>query len=493
MRAIREQQNKHLTATLILCCLAQFMVILDVSVVNVAIPAIRRSLGFSLSDVSWVINAYTVTFAGFLLLGGRAADLIGRRIVFVSGLTLFALASLVGGLSQSQGMLIGARLAQGLGGAVIAPASLSILTTTFTEPAERNRAVGLWGAMGAVGGATGALLGGLLTTELSWRWILFINVPIGLLGALATQRLVAEGRSETTQRSFDVLGALTATVGLSLLVFGLVRTGTSGWGDTTNIGLMIGGVAVLAAFLGIEGRIAKAPLMPLRIFRSRTLSVANITVAMYGASTFAMWLFVTLYLQEVLGYSALRAGLAFLPMTVATFAGSMLASRLVQRWGPKRLLIVGLGSLALGLGLFTGLPAHGSYLGNVLLASLFTAFGLGFAFVTGTIAAVSGVEPREAGLASGIVNTSRLFGGALGLAVLVAVATNRTNTQMRILGHARDALHRALVSGFDVAFWGATGIALAGALIALVALPRAPKRAPVAPPVAPAPVPEPTH
>jgi EmrB/QacA subfamily drug resistance transporter len=466
------RENKHLTATLILCCLAQFMVILDVSVVNVAIPAIRHALHFTLSDVSWVVNAYTITFAGFLLLGGRAADLLGRRIVFVSGLVLFAAASLAGGLATSQGMLIGARLAQGLGGAVIAPASLSILTTTFTNPSERNRAVGIWGAMGGAGGAAGAILGGILTTDLSWRWILFINIPIALVAALATQRLVAEGRNPNAERHFDIQGALAATIGLSLLVYGIVRTGTSGWGDTTNIVLMAAGVALLAVFLGIEGRFAKAPLMPLRIFRSRTLSAANLSILMVGGSSFAMWFFVTLYLQQVLGYSALKAGLAFLPMTLSIVAASTLASRLVQRTGPKPLLIIGLTALALGLALFTGLPVHGSYLGNILLASVLTAFGIGFSFVTGTIAAVSGADPREAGLASGIVNTSRMFGGALGLAVLAAIATSRTNHELK----AHETLHQALVSGFTVAFWAAAAIALAGAVIALIGLPRSRRR-----------------
>ena len=394
-------RNKHLTATLVLCCLAQFMVILDVSVVNVALPSIHRSLGFSENGLQWVINAYTVTFAGFLLLGGRAADLLGRRITFVSGLVLFAAASLAGGLAPNQGLLIGARLAQGLGGAVIAPASLSILTVTFTEPAARNRAVGIWGAMGGAGGAAGSILGGVLTSALSWRWTLLINVPIGLIAAVLTQRIVAEGRSQSQGRSFDLRGAVSATAGLSLLVLGVVRTDTVSWGAPSTIALLAAGVALLIGFVLNEGRFASAPLLPLRIFRSRTLSAANITILLVGAGTFGMWFFVTLYLQDVLHYSALRAGLAFMPMTVAIAASSTLASRLVQRLGAKAGLVAGLLCQAAGLALFARLPVHGRYLVDVLPGSLVLAFGIGLAFVTGAIAAVSGADPREAGLARG--------------------------------------------------------------------------------------------
>jgi EmrB/QacA subfamily drug resistance transporter len=473
-----EQPNRqHLTATLILCCLAQFMVILDVSVVNVALPSIHKALKFTEADLQWVVNAYTVTFAGFLLLGGRAADLIGRRIVFVSGLVLFALASLAGGLANSQGVLIAARAAQGLGGAVIAPASLSILTTTFTETAERNRAVGIWGAMGGAGGAAGAILGGVLTDVLNWRWILFINVPIGLIGAVYTQRVVAEGRNPERARGFDVMGAVTATVGLSLLVLGIVRTDTKGWGSPETLGLMAAGVALLAVFVFIEGKIAKSPLMPLRIFKSRTLSAANVAVVLVGAATFGMWFFLTLYLQQVQGYSPLRAGLAFLPMTICIIVGSTLASRLVQRFGPKPLLVIGMVSQSIGLLLFTRVSVGGTYVGEILLGSLLVAFGIGFAFVTGTIAAVSGVRPQEAGLASGLVNTSRMFGGALGLAALAAIAAAHT----KHLLHAAATPHAqlvALTSGFKLAFAIAAGIALTGALVALFALPSTPKRAP---------------
>src|SRR5689334_6638095 len=287
---------RHRRASLLLACLAQFMVILDVSVVNVALPSIRAGLHFSEVDLQWVVNAYTVTFAGFLLLGGRAADLLGRRRVFVGGLLLFALASLAGGLADSQGVLIAARAAQGLGGAVIAPASLSILTTTFSEGPERNRAVGIWGAMGGAGGAAGVLLGGVLTDLLGWRWILFINVPIGLLAAFFALEFIAEGRNPGGARDFDLRGALSATLGLSLVVLGIVRTDQTGWGSTETWALIVAGIALLGVFVLIEGRFARAPLMPLRIFRSRTLTASNVIMLLLGASSFGMWFFVSLYL-----------------------------------------------------------------------------------------------------------------------------------------------------------------------------------------------------
>jgi EmrB/QacA subfamily drug resistance transporter len=439
-----------------------------------------------------VVNAYTVTFAGFLLLGGRAADLIGRRIVFVSGLLLFAAASLAGGLATSQGMLIGARLVQGIGGAVIAPASLSILTTTFTETRERNRAVGIWGAMGGAGGAAGSILGGVLTDAFNWRWILFINVPIGILAALYTQRVVAEGRNPARARNFDLSGAISATAGLSLLVLGIVRTDTTGWGNASTILLMAAGVGLLIVFVAIEGRFAKAPLMPLRIYRSRTLSAANLSVVLVGGATFGMWFFLTLYLQQVLGYSPLKAGLAFLPMTLCIVAASTIASRAVQRVGPKRLLVLGLLLQAAGLLMFTSIPVHGSYVSDVLFGSLLIALGIGFAFVTGTIAAVGGVAPQEAGLASGLVNTSRMFGGALGLAILATIATSHTSSTLHSLGGSPHDVATALTSGFQLAFGVGAGIALAGALVALVGLPRGARRVAAIQPVADA-VPEVSH
>ena len=481
LRAIRDgrpnqagaEQQPHLTATLLLSCLAQFMVILDVSVVNVALPSIRLGLHFSEENLQWVVNAYTVTFAGFLLLGGRAADLLGRRRVFVSGLLLFALASLAGGVAQSQGMLIAARAAQGLGGAVIAPASLSILTTTFAEGAARNRAVGIWGAMGGAGGAAGVLLGGILTDLLSWRWILFINVPIGIGAALLTQHYILEQRDRDRDRHFDLAGAVTATLGLSVLVLGIVRTDTTGWGSAQTLGLMAAGIALILAFVAIEGRFAKAPLMPLRIWASRTLSAANAVIFLVGAAVFAMWFFMSLYLQQVEGYSPIKAGLAFLPMTLCIVAGSAFASRAVTRVGAKRLLVVGMVFQTVGLLLFTDISAGGTYLGEVLVPSLLVAIGIGLAFVPATIAAVAGVEPHEAGLASGLVNTSRLVGGALGLAILAALATAHTTSRLRAAGThlTLQVAHAALTSGFELAFLIAAVFAAIGAVIATFGLP----------------------
>ncbi len=468
-----ELPKTRLRATLLLACLAQFMVILDVSVVNVALPNIRGGLHFSEQDLQWVVNGYTVTFAGFLLLGGRAADLLGRRRVFVAGLVLFALASLAGGLANSQAVLIGARAIQGLGGAVIAPASLSILTTTFTETAARNRAVGIWGAMGGAGGAAGVLLGGILTTALGWRWILFINLPIGLIAAVAARRMLAEGRNPERHRGFDLPGAVTVTLGLSLLVLGIVRTDVTGWGSAPTLAIIAVGLALIGVFLAIEGRFAKAPLMPLRIYRSRTLSSANVVVLLTGGATFGMWFFVSLYLQQVLGYSPIRAGLAFLPMTLCIVAGSAVASRMVIRFGAKPLLVAGMIAQALGLLLFAGVSAHGSYLSDMLLPSLLVAIGIPFAFVPSTICAVAGVAPSEAGLASGLVNTSRLFGGALGLAILAALATARTNhDEHRLMHPGAQLVHTALTDGFHLAFIVAAAFALVGALVAALGLPR---------------------
>ena len=475
---------RHLSATLFLSCLAQFMVILDVSVVNVALPAIRSGLHFTEVDLQWVVNAYTVTFAGFLLLGGRAADLLGRRRVFVGGLLLFALASLAGGIADSQALLIAARALQGLGGAVIAPASLSILTTTFAEGPARNRAVGIWGAMGGAGGAAGVLLGGVITSALSWRWILFINVPIGVLAGIFAHRMIAETRGATTTRRFDFSGALAATAGLTLLVFGIVRTDVTGWGSGQTLALIGAGVVLLLAFLVIEGRFARAPLMPLRIYASRTLSAANVVVLLVGGATFGMWFFVSLYLQQVLGYSPIKAGLAFLPMTLCIVVGSTVASRIVARVGVKRLLVTGLTLQTIGLLLFGTIATHGTYLGDMLVPSLLVAMGIGLSFVPATIAAVAGVAPAEAGLASGLVNTARLVGGALGLAILAAIATAQAKSD---LSHGTMSAHAALTSGFQLAFVIAAGFAIVGGLVALFGLPRiVPRPASGAPKAAPA-------
>jgi EmrB/QacA subfamily drug resistance transporter len=433
---------------LVLCCVGQFMVILDVSVVNVALPAIRSSLGFSGADLQWVVNAYTLTFAGFLLLGGRACDLLVRRNVFNAGLALFALASLVGGLAQSQGMLIVARGIQGLGGAVVAPATLSIITSTFTEGSARNRALGAWGAMGAAGGATGVLLGGILTEALSWRWILFINVPIGAASALAAMRLIAAERPASPERrNFDLAGAITGTLGLLVLTFGIVKTEAYGWGSARTLATVGIAVVLLALFVAIEARFATAPLMPLRVFRSRQLRAANVVVLLLGSSAFSMWYFLSLYLQEVLGFSPIETGLAFLPPTIGLAATAQVAGKLLARTGAGRLLTVGMGLICAGLLLLGRVSTDGTYAGDVLVPFILAAAGIGITFVSVTVAGMAGVEPREVGLASGLINTSRQIGGSLGLAILATMATSRTAD---LAGHT--SVHAALTSGFHRAF-----------------------------------------
>src|SRR5215207_9030307 len=437
-------EERRRSLTLMLCCVAQFMVVLDVSIVNVALPSISADLGFDAASLAWVVNAYTLAFAGFLLLGGRAADLLGRREVFAGGLALFALASLAGGLAQSELTLVAARAAQGLGGAVVAPATLSILTTGFPEGPERNRALGLWGAMGAIGGASGALLGGILTEALNWRWILIVNVPIGLLLAVAALHVVRTGRRESgATRHFDLMGALTVTLGLVVLTYGIVETDEHGWGSPRTLLTLAAGIALLLAFLVVEGRVAARPLVPLRIFGSRALSAANVVVFCLGGSVFAMWYFVSLYLQQVLGYSPIEAGVAFLPMPVTIAGCTQAATRLTGRFGAGPVLAVGMALIAVGMLLFAGIASDGGYASDVLPPALVCSAGIGFSFVPVTIAATAGVDRTEAGLASGLVNTSRQMGGSVGLALLAAIATQRSDAAAGSVAHAE-----ALNDGF---------------------------------------------
>ena len=463
---------------LILCCLAQFMVILDVSVVNVALPSIREDLGFSAVDLQWVVNAYALTFAGFLLLGGRAADLLGQRKMFIFGMALFGFASLAGGLSQTQGMLIGARAVQGLGGAVVAPVTLAILTTTFSEGAERNRALSAWGAMGAAGGAAGALIGGVLTQALGWQWILFINVPIALVAIAGARRYVHDPETVGAgERHFDALGATVVTAGLVLLTFGIVRTDVEGWGSATTLLTLAGGLALLALFVLIEGRWSRRPLVPLDTFSSGTLRAANVVVFLLGSAVFAMWYFASLYMQQVLGYSPIGTGLAFLPMTAAIAIASTYAGRLVGRFGPGRILTLGMGLVAIGMVGFSFLSVGGSFLADIFWPGVITATGLGFSFVPVTIAAVTGVERSRAGLASGLINTSRQFGGALGLAVLATIASSHSATLL----HDGDSAGAALTGGFHVAFLVGAAFAAVGSVVAFTGLPARPRRKPAEP------------
>jgi EmrB/QacA subfamily drug resistance transporter len=445
--------------------MTQFVIVIDASIVNVALPSIGRHLHFSRDDLSWVVNAYTLTFGGFLLLGGRMADLLGRRRMFMLGLVLFSLASLGGGLAQSEGWLITARAIQGLGAAIVSPAALSILTNTFSEGAERNRALGIWGAVAGAGGAVGVLLGGILTSGLSWRWVLFVNVPIGIAAATFAPRLLPESRSGDEAQTFDIPGAVTVTAGLALLVYGVVQAVNDGWGSTATLLRLAGAAVLLVAFLVIELR-QRHPIMPFSIFRLRTLRGANIVGLLIGMALFSMFFFISLYLQDVLHYSAIKTGISYLPLAVGIIVSAGGASVLVTRLGFKPTLIAGLVLIAAGLLWFSRVHTPGgSYLSDVLGPSLLAAFGLGFAFVPVTIAAVTGIEPDEAGLASGLINTSQQVGGALGLAILATVANSRTQSLLHAGVHSASV---ALTKGFDRAFLVGAGFAIAGAILAAV-------------------------
>ena len=437
---------------LILLCVAQFVVVLDASIVNVALPTIGTALHFSQDSLSWVVNAYILTFGGFLLLGGRMADLLGRRRVFMGGLVLFALASLAGGLATNEGQLIAARAVQGLGAAILSPAALSILTTTFRDGAERNKALGVWGAVAGSGGAAGVLLGGVLTSGLGWEWVLWVNVPIGLAAAAIAPRLLVESRADSATRTFDAAGAFSVTAGLSVFVYALVDATRVGWGSTQTIGLLAVSALLLAAFVAIERR-SSAPLVPFSIFRSRTITGANAVGLLIGASLFSMFFFISLYMQQVLGYSAIHAGLSYLPLALTIVVSAGIASQLTTRIGYKPVLAVGMAFIGAGLIWFSQVSAHGSFLSDILGPSLLAAIGLGLAFVPNTIAAVSGVADRDAGLASGLINTSQQVGGALGLAVLSTVANSVT-------GNSHTPA--ALTNGFQSAFLAGAGIAALG-------------------------------
>ena len=445
---------------LVLLAAAQFIVVLDASIVNVALPSIGRDLEFSQENLSWVVNAYVLVFGGFLLLGGRMADLLGRRRLFLSGLILFAIASLLGGLAENEGQLIAARALQGLGGALLSPAALAILTTLYTEGAERNKAMGVWGAVAGSGGAVGVLLGGVLTEYLGWEWVLFVNVPIALTAAFLAPRLLPES-TQDGKRVFDVAGAVSVTAGISLAVYALVDANDAGWTSTQTLGLAAAALALLGAFVAIESRTSQ-PLMPFRIFRNRTVTGANVTGILVAMALFSMFFFVSLYMQQVLGFDALEAGLAYLPLSAGIIVSAGIASQLTTRIGFKPVFVAGLLLVAVGLAWFSQVSPGGSYVGDVLFPSLIAAVGLGFAFVPMTIAAVSGVSAEDAGLASGMINTSQQVGGALGLAILAAVSTATTNDAFAT--GAQQAT--ALTEGFQDAFLVGTGFALLGALLA---------------------------
>ena len=450
----------------VIVCVAQFMVVLDATIVNVALPSIQRGLRFSPSSLQWVINMYTLIFGGFILLGGRAGDLIGRKRVFAAGIVVFSGASLLNGLAQSPGMLIVGRGLQGLGGALLAPAVLSIITTTFSDGTDRAKALAIWSAIAAGGGAVGLLLGGVLTDLASWRWIFFVNVPIGAALAVATARFVPESRAELNHRTFDLPGAVSVTAGLVVLVFGIVKSNTYGWGSPKTIGLLAVGVLLLAGFLALERR-SPAPLMRLSIFRLPSLAAADVTLLLTAAAVFATFFFVSLYLQQILGYRPLRAGAAFLPFSAGIATGATVARKLVPRLGVHVVPLIGLALATGGMIVLAQLPVQGQYVSNVLPGVLPLGLGLGLTFVPMTLAGTSGVRGEDAGLASGLLNTAQQVGGSIGLALLATLATHRTNNLLHgpvTLG----SLHEARVSGFHVAFIG--GAVLLGAAWTVAAL-----------------------
>jgi EmrB/QacA subfamily drug resistance transporter len=448
---------------LAICAVAQFMVVLDVSIVNVALPQMRADLGLSITGQQWVVNAYTLTFAGFLLLGGRAADLFGRRQVFMLGLSLFTGASLIGGLAQGGVWLIAARAAQGIGGAILAPTSLSILTSIFTDMTERRRAVGVWSATAASGSAAGVLAGGVLTDLLNWRWVLFVNVPIGLVMLVMAQRVLPESRTEGPRSRLDVEGAFTITTGLALFVYGIVGTDTHSWGSTQTVIALFGGVAFLVAAFFIESRVAEEPLVPLSIFRRRSLCAANGIAVTIGAALFGMYFFVSLYLQQVVGFSPLRTGLAILPAGSMTLLGALVAPRVVAVIGAKRQLVLGPTFSAFGLLWISDLSFGASYWVHMFGPLALFGLGIGLSFVPMTLTATAGVPPKEAGLASGLINTTRQMGGAVGLAVLATLAAGTTRDDHF---SARSA-QAALTSGYDRAFLVAGLLLLVGAGLAM--------------------------
>lgn len=461
----------HKGLLLALLAMSQFVVVLDASITNVALPSIGRALDMSQDGLSWVVNAYTLTFGGFLLLGGRLADILGRRRIYMAGLILFAVASLVGGIAQSEGMLIASRAVQGLGAALLSPAALSILTATFREGAERNRALGVWGAVAGSGGAIGVLLGGLLTEYLSWRWVLLVNVPIAALAVVAAPRIAPESRDESAQgKGFDAAGAIAVTAGLAVLIYALVDANDAGWGSSQTIGLLAAAVILLASFVVIELRTA-APLVPFSFFRSRTRTGADLTGLLIGASLFSMFFFVSLYMQQVLGWDALKSGLSYLPLGITIIISAGLASQLVTKVGFKPVVITGLLFVAAGLFWFSKVSPGGTFLADVLGPSLLAAVGLGFSFVPVTIGGTHGVAGEEAGLASGLLNASQQVGGAIGLAVLGAIATAKTDSVVEA-ATGRPDMPAALAEGFQAAFLAGSLLALVGAVVAGVMIRR---------------------
>src|SRR5947208_2120084 len=446
---------------------AQFMVVLDVAIVNVALPSIKTDLHFSETSLQWVITAYSIFFGGVLLLGGRLADLLGRRRLFMAGLALFTVFSLLDGLAWSESSLIAFRSVQGLGAALLSPAALSILTTTFREGRERNLALGIWGAASGSGGAAGVLLGGALTSALSWSWIFFINIPVGLLVLAVTPWLLRESRAELAHRNFDFAGAASITSGLMVLVYAMTRATQHGWATTETIGLLAGAVALIVGFVVIELR-SKAPLLPMRIFRLRTLTASNITGLLMAGAIFSQFFLLTLYMQQVLHYSALKTGVAYVALTVSIIGFSGVAQALATRIGIRPVLTAGLALSAGGLVLYAQLPVHGHYFWDLFPAFMLSGIGLALAFVPVSIGALTGVQQSDAGVASGLINTSQQIGGAIGVAAATTIATTFTTHYVNAHPGVSALSGAALTHGFQITFYALAGIAAAGAVLAAV-------------------------
>jgi EmrB/QacA subfamily drug resistance transporter len=453
---------------LALLAAAQFMVVLDASIVNIALPSIGSALHFSQSNLPWVVNAYILAFGGLLLLGGRAADLLGRRRVFIAALGLFSLASLAGGLAQSSWELIAARVAQGMGAAALAPAALSLVTQAFQhDQREKTKALSIWGAVAGSGAAIGVLLGGVLTSGLGWRWVLFVNVPVGLLAAVLAPRVVRESRAETTTRSFDIGGGLTVTGGLTALVYALIRAQSSGWTSLSTLAMFTAAATLLAAFAVIESRV-NAPLVPFRIFRLRTISGANAVALLSGAALISMFFFLSLYLQQVLGYSAIKTGLVQLPLAGGIILAAGVASPLIDKLGTKNVIAAGLATFMVGLVWLAQAGVEAGYGVDLLGPFLLIAFALGLVFVPMTVASVSGIDDSDYGLASGLINTTQQIGGAIGLAIAATIATTRTDHVLAQAHHAPSAMPQALTSGFQRGYLVGVGFAALGLIAALV-------------------------
>ena len=455
-------------SALALIVTAQFMVILDVAIVNVALPSIKSDLGFSATGLQWVITAYAILFGGTLLLGGRLADLLGRRRMFIAGLALFSASSLLCGFAWSSGSLVAFRALQGLGGALLAPAALSLLMTTFAEGRERNRALGIYGAASGSGAAAGVLLGGVLTSYFGWSWIFFINVPVGAAAIALTPFLLRDSRADLPHRHFDVAGASTVTSGLMLLVYALTRATSDGWSSPVTLGLLGGAAALIAAFIWIESR-SHAPLLPLRIFRLRSLTAANATMALVGAVTFSEFFVLTLYVQDVLHYSAVQSGVAFVAFALSVVVMSNVAQVLVGRVGIRTTLMAGLTLATISLALLTRVPVDGHYFSDLFVPFVLGGAGLGLSFVPITIASLAGVERADAGVASGLVNTSRQIGGAVGLAAISTIVASAASRYANAHGVSVTSAS-ATVDGFQAAFYVLGGLLVASLVIAGVFL-----------------------